>query len=389
MRARRRSGAAAAAALAVVAAGAALAVTLSAGAGGGAPSARAAGWRSFVADSGPDVKLGDRMVVVLKTPSVAQRLAHARYANEAQERTWTSQALAAQQQVLTTLATAGIVLRPDYRFARVLDGFSATLDPRAVAVLEHDRDVAAVYPVRAAFPAAASTRTVADGASAGADPGASLPGADGRGVTVALLDTGVDVVHPFLRGRVLPGIDLVGGAAGGRAGRDPQDPSEVEQHGTELAGIVVGWNGPGGVDGVAPGARLLPIRVAGWQPDADGHEAVYARSDQLIAGLDRAVDPNGDGDCHDAARVALVGVAEPYAGFTDSPEAQAAQGALDLGTVVVAPAGNDGAAGPTFGSVSGPAAAPAAIAVAAADARPDLADARVVLRRGLDVLYDA
>ena len=80
---------------------------------------------------------------------------------------------------------------------------------------------------------------------------------------------------------------------------------------------------------------MLPIRVAGWQTATDGRELVYGRSDQLIAGLDRAVDPNGDGDEHDAVRVALVGVAEPYAAFTDGPEAQAVQGALDLNTLVV------------------------------------------------------
>src|SRR5919198_1484769 len=82
----------------------------------------------------------------------------------------------------------------------------------------------------------------------------------------------------------------------------------------------------------APGATALPIRVAGWQQAADGASAVYSRSDQLIAGLDRAVDPNGDGDAHDAVRVALVGVAEPYGAFTDGPEATAVEGALDLNT---------------------------------------------------------
>ncbi len=47
-------------------------------------------------------------------------------------------------------------------------------------------------------------------------------------------------------------------------------------------------------------------------------------------------------------------LSEPYAAFTDGPEAQAVQGALELDTLVVAPAGNDGAAGPVFGSVGGP-----------------------------------
>ena len=388
MRGRRRSGAA----IVALALGAfAAALLLGVASGGGAsppPLAQVPGWHGFVGDPRPAVSLGDRMIVVLETPSVAQRLARARYATEAQERSWTAQAMAAQQQVLTTLATAGIVVTPDERFARVLDGFSATLDPRAVALLERDQDVAGVYPVRAAFPTTSSRSALVRG-DVGELAGSFLPGDDGRGVTVALLDTGVDLAHPYLRRHVLPGIDVLGGSRDAHAQPDPQDPTRVERHGTELAGIVVGADGPDGLAGVAPGATLLPIRVAGWQPDADGGEAVYARSDQLIAGLDRAVDPNGDGDCHDAARVALVGLAEPYAAFADSPEARAVQGALALGTVVVAPAGNDGAAGPTFGSVAGPAGAPDAVAVAADDARPQLDEARVVLRRGLDVLYDS
>ena len=105
---------------------------------------------------------------------------------------------------------------------------------------------------------------------------------------------------------------------------------------------------------------MLPIRVAGWQPDATGGYALYARTDQLIAGLERAVDPNADGDAHDAARIALVGVAAPYAGFADDPAARAVAGALRLDTLVVAPAGNDGPAGPGFGSISGPGGSPAA-----------------------------
>ncbi|HLY37599.1 MAG TPA: S8 family serine peptidase [Candidatus Binatia bacterium] len=382
MRAPRRS---AAALLVVAVAGAAAFVLLRSGAGAQRAGATGGSWRGFVGDPRPDVQLGQRMIVVLKAPSVGERLVQARYATEAQERSWTPQALAAQQQVLTTLAAAGIGIHPDYTFERVLDGFSATLDPRAVALLQRDPYVAGVYPVRAAFPASTASSPSLQSSTA---PGIALPGFDGRGVTIALLDTGVDLAHSYLRGHVLPGVDVVGSGDDASARADPQDSAALERHGTELAGILVGANGPGGLHGVAPGATLLPIRVAGWQPDVHGDDVVYARSDQLIAGLERAVDPNRDGDCHDAARVALIGVAEPYAAFADGPEAQAVQGALDLNTVVVAPAGNDGAAGPTFGSVSGPAGSPAAVAVAATDSRSRVEDARVVLRRGLDIVYD-
>ena len=173
-------------------------------------------------------------------------------------------------------------------------------------------------------------------------------------MTVALLDTGVDLHKPYLHGHVLDGIDVLGGGPDARARAKPTDPSRLERHGTEMAGLIVGSGGPGGLAGVAPAATLLPIRVAGWQTDDQGGYTVYARSDQVLAGLERAVDPNGDGDAHDAARVALVALAEPFAAFADGPLARAAEGALGLDTLVVAAAGNDGPAGPAFGSVGGP-----------------------------------
>ena len=114
---------------------------------------------------------------------------------------------------------------------------------------------------------------------------------------------------------------------------------------------------------------------------------MYARSDQLIAGLDRAVDPNDDGDARDAVRIALVPLAEPFAGFPDGPEARAVAGALALDTLVVAPAGNDGASGAGYGDVSGPGGAPAALTVGAADTRPRTAQARLDVRSGLATLF--
>src|SRR5829696_7740885 len=168
--------------------------------------------------------------------------------------------------------------------------------------------VAVVYPVRAAYPASLTSTLVS--AAEGQRADISLSDKDGRGVTIALLDTGVDRAHPFLRGRVSEGIDIVGTDAEALAAPHPDEPAELERHGTELAGLLVGSGGPGGLAGVAPGASLLPIRVAGWQRDSAARWAVYGRTDQLLAGLERAVDPNADGDAHDAARVALVGVTE-------------------------------------------------------------------------------
>jgi hypothetical protein len=366
------------------------AALVSTGARGREPSsaAPAGSWRGLVGEPRAPVA-GQRSIVVLRTPSVGQRLAQAHFATEAQERSWRSQAAAAQNEVLTSLALHGIPVSPDFTYQRVLNGFSAQLDPRAIALLDQIPEVVGVYPVRAAYPASQSERLLGtkefDEAS-GHRATASLPGFDGRGVTIALLDTGVDLTHPFLRGRLLPGIDIVGGDADASAARNAQ--GQFERHGTEMAGIIAGVDGPNGLHGVAPGASILPIRVAGWQAASNGRELVYARTDQLIAGLERAVDPNDDGDEHDAVRIAATGLVEPYAAFTDGPEARAAQGALDLGTLLVAPAGNDGGAGPTFGSVSAPAAGAATLAVGAADSRANVARVRVVLRKGLNVIFN-
>ncbi len=350
------------------------------------PVSPPATWRGLVGDAHPAVALGQRAIVVLRTPSVAQRLSRIKLATGQDERRWTAQVRAAQQQVLTQLARHGIDVRPDYTYARVLDGFAAPLSPPAIALLSRNPEVAGIFAVRAAFPTTLATSTLERGADA--LTAATLPGFDGNGVSIALLDTGVDRFQTYLGGRVQPGIDIVDGHDTADAQPNPQSPLDVERHGTELAGLLVGSGGPGGIHGAAPGANVLPIRIAGWQPDGRGRELVYARSDQLIAGLDRAVDPNGDGDAHDAVRIALIGVSEPFAGFADSPEAQAVAGALALDTLVVAPAGNDGPAGPLFGSIGGPGGAAAALTVGATDPRPTAAVVRLVLRRGLDVLVD-
>jgi subtilisin family serine protease len=381
--------------IAVLAAIVAAAVLVVPEGGGGAPPATAtrvasaAAWNGLVGGARAQVGTGQRVLVVLTAFSLADRVQRAGgLATDAEERRWTAAAAAAQQQFISDLGRAGVAIRPEFRFTRTLNAFSAVLDPRAIALIERTPGVKGVYPVRVAFPAALSPGAVRQAAASAARPGVRLAGIAGRGVLIALLDTGVDAATPYLHGHVLPGLDLVGSRPSAQAQAKPTDPSAVEDHGTEMAGLLVGAGGPAGVAGVAPAATVLPLRVAGWQPDARGGYTVYARTDQLLEGLERAVDPDGNGDAHDAARVALVPLVEPFAAFTDGPLARAVAGALRLDTLVVAAAGNDGPAGPAFGSVGGPAGAPDALAVGAADAGRDLTEVRVVVRAGLRVLFD-
>src|SRR2546423_256865 len=116
--------------------------------------------------------------------------------------------------------------------------------------------------------------------------------------------------------------------------------------------------------GRAPRRAARQGRAAGWRRPV---RAGLARPRR--AGLERAVDPNADGDASDALPVALVGVNSPYAGFEDAPEAKAVRAAAGLGTLVVAPAGNEGPGAGTFGTIGSPAAATGALAVGATAAR--------------------
>ncbi|HEU0303592.1 MAG TPA: S8 family serine peptidase [Gaiellaceae bacterium] len=340
----------------------------------------AAAWRGLLGAPRASVALGQRVIVVLKAPSLADRVRQAGgVATIEQERRWTAAALAGQEQFLFELAADGIVARPDFQFTRVLNGFSAVADSSAAVLLERLPQVAGVYPVRAAFPSTTS----------GTVEGTPLPalpaGYRGAGVTVALLDTAVDPATPYLHGRVLPGFDIL---EGGPAARYDQKPGgdRLETHGTATAGIVAGLGRPGTSVGVAPEVTVLPIRVAGWQRDAAGRWSVHGRTDQLIAGLERAVDPNRNGDAHDAARITLIPLSEPFAAFPGGPLASAVAGAMALDSLVVVPAGNDGPGGPGFGSIGGPGGAPEALTVGAADLQPVAGRTLVSIRAGLRVL---
>src|SRR5438552_10419619 len=163
-------------------------IAVSPGGGERAPAPSVGSWRGLVGQPRAAVPTGSRLIVVLSIPSVGQKLAKARYATEAQERAWWAGAYAAQKEVLLKLAALGINIRPDYSFYRVLDGFSAALDPRAVSVLEQMPEVSGIYPVRATFPtsvSAAQLQSHGYGAATGHRPDVGVPGFDGHGVMIA------------------------------------------------------------------------------------------------------------------------------------------------------------------------------------------------------------
>jgi type VII secretion-associated serine protease mycosin len=185
--------------------------------------------------------------------------------------------------------------------------------------------------------------------------------ARGQGVTVAVLDTGVDPNHADLSGQVIAGPDLVGGDA------RPGDPY-WGVHGTAMASDVAGHgHGPGGGDGVigaAPAATILSVRVI-WD-DNDPIRSMTA-SQRTDAGA-RPGDPVAEGIRYavdHGAQVINMSLGESGApGSTTADTDAAVRYAIAHGVVLVASVGNSAE---STNQTEYPAAYPGVIAVAATD----------------------
>jgi len=154
-------------------------------------------------------------------------------------------------------------------------------------------------------------------------------------VTIAILDTGIDLTHPDLAAKILPGTDIV---------NKDSNPSDDHGHGTHVSAIAAAsTNNGAGVAGVDWGANILPVKVL----NAGGF-GTYAN---IAAGITWATD-------HGAQVINMsFGGANPSTTLED-----AVNYAFTHGVIQVAATGNDG-----VGSVYYPAAYAPVIAVAATD----------------------
>jgi type VII secretion-associated serine protease mycosin len=162
---------------------------------------------------------------------------------------------------------------------------------------------------------------------------------EGEGVTVAVLDSGVDASHPDLTGQVLPGKDFTG------AGNPHKDN---DGHGTGMASLIAGHghgaNDSSGVMGLAPKAKILPVRIFSTQDSL--------KPGNWAEGVRYAVDQG--------ASVINLSLNDSAA-YPGSKIAKAIEYAQANDVVVVGGTGNDG------GTVSYPAALPGVVAVSAVD----------------------
>ncbi|MEO1574804.1 MAG: S8 family serine peptidase, partial [Pseudomonadota bacterium] len=182
---------------------------------------------------------------------------------------------------------------------------------------------------------------------------------DGDGLTIAVIDTGIDYLHAnfggdgdpatyeandktviepgtFPTAKVIGGWDFAGPTYNSRVDDFPDpdpDPLDGNGHGSHVAGTAAGIGverriGPG----VAKGAQLLALKVFS---DESGS------TDLTADAIDYALDPNGDGAIDDRVDVINMSLGARF-GDQNDPSALASSIAAQTGVVVVASAGNNG-----------------------------------------------
>ena len=175
------------------------------------------------------------------------------------------------------------------------------------------------------------------------------PASTGSGVTIAVIDTGIDLRHEDLAANLVPGTTVFKCTKTSCAnGQDDHG------HGTHVAGIAAAVQGNGrGVAGVAPSAKVMPVKVL----DSGGSGS----TDDIAAGIRYAVDKGARVLNLSLGVISGVGTVAKILGELDSVYS-AIDYAWSKGAVVVVAAGND-----TFPVCAEPAAHPKAVCVGATD----------------------
>jgi subtilisin family serine protease len=169
-------------------------------------------------------------------------------------------------------------------------------------------------------------------------------GITGAGIRVAVIDTGVDYLHPALGGGFGPGYlvsfgtDIVGDDYTGynTPVPDPDPIDECEGHGTHVSGIIAAQaNNPYGFTGAAPDVTLGAYRVFGCEGSAG--------NDVLIAAYNQAYE--------DGADIITASIGGP-SGWSEDAWAVAVQRIVEAGVPCTVSAGNDGAYGQFYASTA-------------------------------------
>ena len=219
--------------------------------------------------------------------------------------------------------------RSERRYAHAVKGFAARLTAAQVSRLKADPQVASITADRTIE--AFGQVPLADGEQvpsgiARIEAATAKTTQEASGAAVAVIDSGVDLTNPDLN--VVPGTNCV--TPGGSTTDD-------NGHGTHVAGTIAAGNGGGGVVGVAPGTKIVSVKV------------LSAAGTGTLAGLICGIDWVAANAKEQGIKVAnmSVGSAGPVptaCAVTLDPEYQAICRATGAGVTVVAAAGNSAVA---------------------------------------------
>ncbi|MEV0277150.1 type VII secretion-associated serine protease mycosin [Streptomyces sp. NPDC050610] len=167
----------------------------------------------------------------------------------------------------------------------------------------------------------------------------------GQGVTVAVIDTGVNPTLGDLEGQVLRGKDF--------SGKPGDERTDYDRHGTSIASLIAGTGKGKGAFGLAPEAKILPVRVSDFKGSENAADAYAKFSKSLSAGIRYAADSE--------AKVINISLAAEEV----TPDlGEAVKYARDKGKLIFAGVGNTGDKG---NPVMYPAATPGVVGVGAVD----------------------
>ncbi|MEV0262209.1 type VII secretion-associated serine protease mycosin [Streptomyces sp. NPDC050617] len=166
----------------------------------------------------------------------------------------------------------------------------------------------------------------------------------GKGVTVAVIDSGVNPSLPDLRGQVLKGKDF--------SDKPGDERTDYASHGTGMAAIIAG-TGKGGGFGLAPGAKILPLRASDSKPTSRTDDGYAKFSKSVGAAIRYAADSEAK-----VINISL-GVVSSTPDLTN-----AVKYARSKGKLIFASVGNSGK---KDNSVMYPAATPGVVGVGAVD----------------------
>ncbi|MFC1926357.1 S8 family serine peptidase [Chloroflexota bacterium] len=248
-----------------------------------------------------------------------------------------------QQEMMTEVAEQKINFGQKQEYTHVFNGIAGSVKMKDVSKLADLPQVEAVYlDYEVQISLSESVPLI------GAPDVWALddPQVKGQGIEVAIIDTGIDYMHPDLGGGFGPGFKVIGGYDFFNNDADPMDD---HGHGTHVAGIVAA---DGVVTGVAPEAKLWAYKVL------DEHGS--GSWSTVIAAIEQAADPDGDPQTNDAVDIINMSLGGP--GNPNDPVSQAVNAASDQGIIVVVAAGNKG---PYYQSLDSPGMAEKAISVGA------------------------